>query len=442
MMPAYPAALRMLDEISAGPELGELLGGHAARLLISKMPDSDVALWLVDCPTLYAREENIYNDWADNHLRFGVLARAAAFMAIAGTLTGWRPDIVHANDWHTGLTPYYLKTWGGRMPRSIFTIHNMVYQGLFDHDLLPELAVASDKFSPAGLEFWGRVSFLKAGLVFADRVTTVSPTYAREVRRPPYGEGMEGVIRARRDEIVGIVNGIDEQVWNPVHDPLIARTYSAKTLPDKLENKKALASLGLNISPERPVLGLVSRLVSQKGIDIVLAALPALVREGAQLAILGSGDAALEKNVAAAAAAYPGIVAARVGYDEGLAHRIIAGSDMILMPSRFEPCGLTQLYGQRYGSLPLVHRIGGLADTIRDLEDGFSFADLTALGVGAAVTRAIGYYRDAKTWRRMQERAMSKKLGWDACATHYIDLYRDLTSGVGTYHGTGHRAHA
>jgi starch synthase len=215
MMPAYPAALRSLEDIQPGPELGQLLGGHAARLLVSRMPDSDVRLWLVDCPSLYAREENIYNDWPDNHLRFGVLARAAAFMAIAGPVTGWRPDVVHANDWHTGLTPYYMKTWGGWMARSVFTIHNMVYQGLFDHEVLPDLAVATDKFSPAGLEFWGRVSFLKAGLVFADRVTTVSPTYAREVRRPPYGEGMEGVIRSRRDEIIGIVNGIDEAVWDP-----------------------------------------------------------------------------------------------------------------------------------------------------------------------------------------------------------------------------------
>jgi starch synthase len=225
-------------------------------------------------------------------------------------------------------------------------------------------------------------------------------------------------------------------------DSLIPKTYTAKTLPDKFENKKALAHLGLQVSPERPVLGLVSRLVAQKGIDLVLAALPALVRDGAQLAILGSGDATLEKNVAAAAAAHPGVVAATVGYDERLAHRIIAGSDMILMPSRFEPCGLTQLYGQRYGSLPVVHRIGGLADTVRDLEDGFSFVDLSAQGIAAAVHRAIGCYRDGKGWRRMQERAMARKLGWDACANHYIDLYRDLISGVGVQHGTGHRAHA
>jgi len=317
-----------------------------------------------------------------------------------------------------------------------------VYQGLFEHEVLPDLAVASDKFSPAGLEFWGRVSFLKAGLVFADRVTTVSPTYAREVRRPPYGEGLEGVIRARRDEIIGIVNGIDEAVWGPESDSLIVKTYTAKTLADKFENKRALAHLGLQISPERPVLGLVSRLVAQKGIDLVLAALPAMVRDGAQLAILGSGDATLEASVAAAGPAHPGVVTATVGYDERLAHRIIAGSDMILMPSRFEPCGLTQLYGQRYGSLPVVHRIGGLADTVRDLEDGFSFTDLAAHGIATAVHRAIGVYRDGKAWRRMQERAMARKLGWDACANHYIDLYRDLISGVGIHHGTGQRAHA
>jgi starch synthase len=324
----------------------------------------------------------------------------------------------------------------------------MAYQGLFERQSLADLAVPSDQFSPAGLEFWGQISFLKAGLVFADRATTVSPTYAREVRRAPVGEGMEGVIRARfpdggRDDLVGIVNGIDDEVWDPARDSLLERKYSAVTLADKDENKRALGALGLAVDPRRPVIGIVSRLVEQKGIDVVLAALPAILRTGAQLVILGAGDSALENDILAAAAAHPADMAVRIGYSESLAHRIIAGADMILMPSRFEPCGLTQLYGQRYGSLPIVHKVGGLADTVHDLQDGFAFADLTPAGVALAVTRAVSVHRDPRAWRAMQERAMAKNMGWDSCASRYTALYADLiATGEKRNHGTSHRAYS
>lgn len=439
MLPAYPHVLNMLKEVRPGPDLGVVLGGHSARLLESVMPDTGVKLLLVDCPALYARGGNIYQnftgeDWPDNHLRFGLLARAAAMIAVAGQMSGWRPDVLHANDWHTGLAPYYMRAWGGGIPKSVFTIHNMVYQGLFEGDVLADLAIPGD-VPPPGIEFWGRASFLKAGLVYADRVTTVSPTYAREVRAPAFGEGLDGVVRARRDMVAGIVNGIDETVWNPATDPAIAARYDAGHLAAKAANKAALKELGLAVSPERPVLGIVSRLVRQKGIDLVLDALPAILKEGAQLIVLGSGESALEDRLRAAAAMHPGDVAAVIGYDEKLAHRVIAGADMILMPSRFEPCGLTQLYGQRYGSLPIAHRVGGLADTVHDLEDGFAFTALSAPEIAKAIRRAVARYRNPPAWRALQTAAMAKHTGWDACAALYLDLYEDLT-GTDDRHGT------
>jgi starch synthase len=272
-------------------------------------------------------------------------------------------------------------------------------------------------------------------LVYSDRVTTVSPTYAREIRAAPAGEGMDGVVRARRDRVAGIVNGIDDTVWDPAQDPLIAAPFDAENPAAKTANKAALGALGLAISDTRPVLGIVSRLVRQKGIDLVLDALPAILRDGAQLVVLGSGESPLEDRLRAAAAAHLGQVAAVIGYDERLAHGIIAGADMILMPSRFEPCGLTQLYGQRYGSLPIVHRVGGLADTVQDMENGFTFKDLSAVEMAKAVRRAVACYRDPAVWRRMQRRAMAKRSGWDACAEQYLDLYDEMT-GQEADHGT------
>lgn len=433
LLPAYPHVLGALKNVGPGPDLGVLLGGHSARLLESEMPDTGVSLLLVDCPKLYARGGNIYqnfsgDDWPDNHLRFGLLARAAALVGVAGQLTGWRPDVVHANDWHTGLAPYYMRAWGGGIPKSVFTIHNMLYQGLFEGDLLADLAIPGEA-PPPGIEFWGRASFLKAGLVHADRVTTVSPTYAREVRAPAFGEGLDGVVRARRDLVTGIVNGIDETVWNPATDLLIAKRYDSTRLDAKTVNKESLREHGLAVTPDRPILGIVSRLVPQKGLDLVMDALPAILKEGAQIIALGTGEPPLEDRLRTAAATYPGSVAALIGYDERLAHRIIAGADMILMPSRFEPCGLTQLYGQRYGTLPVAHRVGGLADTVHDMEDGFAFDGLSAAGVAKAIHRAIGVYRDQTAWRRLQIAAMAKRSGWDSCASHYLSLYQELTDG-------------
>lgn len=435
MLPAYDGVVRTLESAGArvtpGPALENLLPGFGARLMNAAMPDSQVPLWLVDAPSLYARDANPYcgpdgREWNDNHVRFALLARAAALVATDRDVSGWRPDIVHANDWHTGLLPYYMKSRGSA-PRTVFTVHNMAYQGLYDPIVLPQLGVAADSFTPQGVEFWGKVSYLKAGLVYADRVTTVSPTYAQEVRESSEGKGLEGVLRMRNGTFTGILNGIDEQIWDPTRDPIIAQTYDPANIALKADNKAALrAAVGLPAVEDAPIVGVVSRLVEQKGIDVLLKLLTALFSTGAQVVVLGAGDRELEERLTDAAFANPDRMAVRIGYDEAFAHQVMAGADILFVPSRYEPCGLTQLYAQRYGTIPVVHRVGGLADTVTDGEDGFSFDSLTPFAAMAALVRACAYYRKRPRWRALQRRAMRKKTGWDACARQYISLYDDL----------------
>lgn len=438
MLPAYDGILRTLDSagarVTSGPALENLLPGSSARLIHAEMPDSRVPLALVDCPELYARDANPYcgpdgRDWNDNYLRFALLARAAALVATDRNVSPWRPDIVHANDWHTGLLPYYMKM-SDAAPRSVFTVHNMAYQGLYDPVVLPQVGVSADSFTPNGIEFWGKVSFLKAGLVYADRVTTVSPTYAEEIRESPEGKGLEGVLRMRNGSLVGILNGIDESVWDPTRDPHIVQTFDPANIALKSDNKAALrAAAGLPTFDTAPIVGVVSRLVEQKGIDVLLALLPALFATGAQIVVLGAGDPHLEERLTAAAAANPHRMSVSLGYDEIFAHRVIAGADILFVPSRYEPCGLTQLYAQHYGTIPVVHRVGGLADTVIDGEDGFAFDSLTPPAAMAALVRACAYYRKRPRWRAMQRRAMRKKSGWDTCAKRYMELYDDTLNG-------------
>ncbi len=449
MLPAYDGVLRTLMRadmaVTPGPALQNVLGRFSVRLLRSEMPGTRVPLWLVDCPPLYARGANPYvgpdgKEWNDNDVRFALLARVASIVATHRDVSAWRPDIVHANDWHTGLLPYYLKQ-AGASARSIFTVHNMAYQGLYDAGAIERAGVAADEFTPGGMEFWGKVSFLKAGLVYADRVTTVSPTYAQEIREPDEGKGLEGVLRMRGGNLLGILNGIDESVWDPTADPYIAQTFDPSNIALKAGNKAALrAALGLPAVDTAPIVAMVSRLVEQKGIDILLALLPAFLNTGAQVVVLGSGERSLETRLAAAAAAHPDQVAVRLGYDEAFAHQVIAGADILFVPSRYEPCGLTQLYAQRYGTIPVAHRVGGLADTVSDEEDGFTFDAPTPAAAVAALVRAGAYYRKRPRWRAMQRRAMRKHLGWDICARRYLDLYHDVlndrpTAAEGT-HGT------
>ncbi len=432
MIPAYGGVVEAIGTTAAGSALGPLLPGFSARLLYSRELTSGVPLMLVDCPDLYQRKGGPYQnaggtEWPDNHLRFGLLARAAALVSIAGELSGWRPDIVHVHDWHTGLVPVYLKAWGGPVPRTVLTVHNMAYQGLFAAGTLGPLALPRESFAPEGLEFWGQVSFLKAGLVYADRITMVSPTYAREVRQAPAGEGLEGVLATREKDIVGIVNGIDDTIWNPSIDNMIVQTFSPSTLTQKHENKIALCrELSLDLQKNEPVIGIVGRLVPQKGIDLVLKALSNIIALGAKVAILGTGDTSLEKALRAAAKELLGSVAVRCAYDETLAHRIMAGSDMLMMPSRYEPCGMTQLYAQRYGTLPIVRRVGGLADTVHDGEDGFTFDAATPEALVETFQRALKSYQQSQTWRKLQARCMAKDSSWDARAGEYLELYKSL----------------
>jgi len=347
----------------------------------------------------------------------------------------WRPDVVHAHDWHAGLAPIYMAQNPGLKTASVFTIHNLAYQGVFPMDCLAELGLPMRQSILHGIEFHGMISFMKAALVYSTKITTVSPTYAREIRTPEFGCGLDGVLRDRSGDLSGILNGVDPEIWNP-EDPDIARPYSADNLNGKLACKLALQSeLGLSNQAEGPLFAVVSRLFSQKGMDLLLAALPDLLKEGAQLAVLGTGDDYLEKGFRHAAAANPKKVAAFVGYDEAMAHRFFAGADVLLVPSRFEPCGLTQLYALRYGTLPLVHRVGGLADTVidatpgnlqSDSATGFVFDDVDRQAISDSMHEACTLYRDQTVWHQVQKRAMEQDFSWDDSAAHYEALYHTL----------------
>jgi starch synthase len=343
---------------------------------------------------------------------------------------------VHCHDWHAGLAPAYLRADGNAAP-SVFTVHNLAYQGFFPAGLFADLALPASFFAIDGVEFYGGLSFLKAGLFYADRLTTVSPTYASEIQTPAFGWGLDGLLRTRSDVLSGILNGVDPTVWSPENDPLLPRGYSVDdAAAGKAAAKAALMQrLGLADEAGGPLFGAVTRLTGQKGMDLLLAALPGLVGLGGRLVLLGSGDSHLEAGFAAAVEIYRGRVGVVLGYDEGLSHLIMAGSDSIVVPSRFEPCGLTQLYALRYGALPLVRRTGGLADTVVDanaltLADGsatgFAFDAETPESLLAAIGRATSLYADRASWQRAMRQAMTRDFSWDAAARRYLALYREL----------------
>lgn len=436
MLPAYPGLAELTAAGTVAVDLGALNGG-SARLVAVRAAGLD--LFLLDAPHLFDRPGNPYlgadgKDWPDNHLRFGALSLAAARLARSGD-GDWRPDLVHAHDWHAGLAPAYLRLAGGS-PASLITIHNVAFQGLFPAATIAELGLPPEAFTAEGYEFHGKVNFLKAGLVYADRITTVSPTYARELMRPEFGMGLEGILAARRADVAGILNGIDLDAWDPQTDAAIALRYSARTWARKAANKTALEDrFGLAARPDAPLFCVISRLTRQKGIDLLIDALPRLVARGARLVVLGSGEADLEAALTEAAKDHPESVAVRIAYDETLSHQMQAGADAILVPSRFEPCGLTQLYGLRYGTLPIVARTGGLADTVIDANDaalrtgcatGFQFSPVTAAGLGDAIDRACDAYADRRQWRAMTARAMKHPVGWERSAEAYAALYRGL----------------
>lgn len=369
-------------------------------------------------------------DYRDNHKRFALLCAGALEAAKQQNFT---PDAVHAHDWQAALVPLILKRgWAGRPPpfraRCVFTIHNVAYQGVFPREAMQELGLPGDLFNPDALEFYGNLSLMKAGLVFAEKLTTVSPTYAREiVESPDTGAGLEGLLRHRRADLTGIMNGVDYERWSPETDPLIDARYSARDLAGKAASKKGLQeTLGLDVEPDTLLCAAIGRLAHQKGYDILAQALPGLVQRKAQFALLGTGDNALEEEFAALAVKYPGRVSSQLRFDDTLAHRIEAGADVFLMPSRFEPCGLNQLYSLRYGTLPLVHAVGGLNDSITEGPQGwgFRFDTDTPEDLLAALDRALVLWKDKPAWQASVQRAMGRDHSWDRAAEQYETLYK------------------
>lgn len=436
IMPAYPQAVLTAENKRKGVSLGNPLGTGEVSLIEANMPGGGPPLLLVDCPSLFEREGNPYNgpdgrDWPDNHLRFALLSRVAAMISMPGNAYGWTPDVVHANDWQAGLVAAYLYFWGGRHARSVFTIHNLQYQGLFPTGLLPDLGLPSEAFAIDGIEFHGHLSFLKAGLYYSDAITTVSPTYVREIQTEEMGFAMDGLLRQRSGVMSGVLNGIDVDDWNPATDPRIPHNYDSKRLAGKAKTKASLQKeMGLPVERRAPLFGMVTRLAEQKGIDLMIEVIPNLVGLGAQIVILGSGDQIWEAALSEMGATIPRLSVV-MGYDEDLAHRIIAGSDIFMMPSRFEPCGLTQMYALRYGTLPLVHRTGGLADTVIDfaavgMGTGIVFDEPDSEAMMAAAVRALDLYDDKKAWKEIQVRAMSRDFSWETAAQAYRTLYSDL----------------
>lgn len=443
LLPAYPMALDILDDITdTGLRLDLLPRVERASLLISTLPNQDTPVYLLDAPGLFRREGGPYNDregqdWPDNALRFAALAKAAALMGHPeiATRLGWGPAILHCNDWPTGLAPAYLRhAWWSPYPRSVMSIHNMAYQGLFPPQTLNDAALPRECFAMDGLEYNGWVSYLKSGLVYADHITTVSPTYAEEIQTAEFGYGLDGLMQYRHRDLTGILNGIDLDAWNPAQDPWLDTHYDIETLDQKRAVKTALKKRLKLVEDERdrPLLGLIARLTHQKGIDLLLPIIEDLLYEGAQLAILGAGDRLLEQKLEQAARAFPGEVSVTIGYDESLSHQIEAGSDLFLMPSRFEPCGLNQLYSLRYGTIPVVRYTGGLADSVtdttpanldNDTATGFVFDHEDSEDLLRCLQRAMLVFRDKPTWRKLQQTGMTQDVSWAKSASEYLAVY-------------------
>jgi starch synthase len=435
LIPGYPAVMAALDDAETVAAIGD------ARILAARA--GGLSLFVLDSPSLFDRPGDPYRaadgaEWSDNPQRFAALARAGAAVA-RGAITGWQPDAVHAHDWQAGLLPAYLRfgTPGEeRGAPSVMTIHNLAFQGQAPASLLAELGLPPAAYALDGIEYYGSIGFLKAGVQLADRVTTVSPGYAAEIRTAAGGMGMDGVLRARGGDFVGILNGIDTDVWDPSRDDRIAQTFDAARLAERAVNKTVLeARFRLPPSPETLLIGVVSRLSWQKGMDTLPAVIAALPAIGARMIVLGSGDAGLEAALRDAAAASDGRAAVIFGYDETLAHLIYAGADALLIPSRFEPCGLTQLCAMRYGCLPAVARVGGLADTVVDanvaalgagVATGFQFPPGSAADIVAGLERVAAVWARPLAWQTMQRNALRTEVGWSQSAARYAALFREI----------------
>ena len=411
-----------------------------AHILETRLPDTQVPVWLVDCPEFFGFPGNPYvdeqgNAWPDSAERFALFCRVAVEVAMNRGYLDWTPDIVHCNDWQSGLVSALLSLEASR-PATVFTLHNLAYQGLFPKAAVDLLSLPRQFWSPTGIEFNGMLSFIKGGLAYADRITTVSPTYAEEIQTAEYGYGLEGLLSYRKEALTGIINGIDADQWNPETDTAISERYTVLTLPKKRLNKTALQIRhALPVDASLPVFVLISRLVEQKGIDMILDCLPEMLTLPLQFILLGKGESRFEQQLTAIARTHPDKIAVTLGYDETLAHQLEAGADVFLMPSRFEPCGLNQLYSQRYGTVPIARKTGGLADTVIDVlpetlsnqtATGFVFNQATSGSLMEAIKRALLVYSQPKTWKQLQINGMQKDYSWNRSAKEYMALYEQL----------------
>ncbi len=437
LLPAYPAVMSTLSD--KDNQLVASFDTFAGQVNLRYIQYAGLGLYLLDAPHLFSRQGNPYHDanyrdYADNFLRFALLGYVGAEIA-SGRDDWWRPDVVHAHDWHAGLTCAYLKARQSSV-KSVFTIHNIAYQGLFSAHHLSDIQLPQAFFSMEGLEFNGQLSYLKAGIYYADQVTTVSPTFAREITRESHAFGLHGLLQtlAEQGRLHGVLNGLDESIWHPATDTLLPARFKVGAIQGKGKNKSALQRHFHLPDDKRTLLFvMVTRLTEQKGVDIFLDSLMTIIKEKEQLIVLGSGSPQYEASLLALAEKYPEQVGVLIGYDENLAHLVIAGGDVIVIPSRFEPCGLTQLYGLKYGTLPLVHRTGGLADTVTDTNDetfkrrtatGFVFDDISAKSLSGAIRRAFTLWNAPRKWNNVRANAMREKFDWQMAAEQYSELYK------------------
>lgn len=436
LMPGYPSVMAKLGQSREVYYFSDLFG-VTGRLIAGRAEGLD--LIVLDAPALYDRPGNPYLgpdgwDWPDNWKRFAALSWVASELGL-GLVEGYKPQVIHAHDWQAGLVAAYVKYGPSATLKTVMTVHNMAFQGTFGSDIFGQLRLSPHAFSMAGVEYFGGVGYLKAGVECADVVTTVSPTYATEIRTPAFGMGLDGLLNNRSGTVFGILNGIDMDAWNPATDPSLSSTYSANSLNGREINKAALQqAFGLE-SSGGPLFAVVSRLTWQKGIDLLVDCIDMLVDAGGQLAVLGSGEAELENAVRGAAMRHPGRVGLVTGYNEQLSHLVQGGADVMVVPSRFEPCGLTQLYALRYGCIPLVSRVGGLNDTVIDanvaavqaeVATGVQFAPPSEEALANAIRRTLELYADEKSWRKMQRRGMKSDVSWDTSAARYAELYASL----------------
>lgn len=436
LLPGYPKVMAGLEGGRQVLWFDDFFGGPA-RLVAGRVNGLD--LIAIDAAHLYDRAGNPYlgpdgRDWPDNWQRFAALS-FAAYEISRGMIEGYQPDVLHCHDWQSGLVPAYVRFNGGSTAKTVMTVHNIAFQGVFGWDVFNGLKLDYEAARTGSIEYFGSMGYLKAGLLLADEVTTVSPTYAHEIKTAAYGMGLEGLLQSRSDTVTGILNGIDASEWNPATDPALPQPYGASTVFQRAANKAVLEErFGLEPGPG-PIFSVVSRLTGQKGLDMLPGLIDGFVAHGGRLVVLGSGEKWIEDSFAGAALRHPGKVGAIIGYDEGLSHLIQAGADAILIPSRFEPCGLTQLYGLRYGCVPVVSRVGGLADTVIDANEaaveagvatGVVFSPATAESLGEAIRRTIALYARPKVWHKMQRRGMKSDVSWELSAEKYADLYASL----------------